>query len=365
VAASAAVGVRVADPTTDPAWEAYAAAHPRSVVFHRAAWLRVLAREYGQRPLGLVAEDADGAVRGILPLVETRGLPLGLGSGSGGRRLSSLPRTPVAGPVADDDATTAVLVRAAIDRVPPGAGLQLKLGGPELDAVVPELTGHPWRMNYAVDLPADPAELRFGRGRDNNRLRAAVRRALRSGLSVRPAASWNELRRWYGLYLETMRDHAVPPRRFRLFAAIWAELAPVGMAELLLVERGGVPIAGNLVVSDGRTAFYLFNGAARARLAEGANNVLQFEAIQRAIATGHRRYDLGEVVEGDAGLARFKRKWGAEPERLHRYYHPAPTGPPDPGAGEPGAVRGAVERAWSRVPLSMTAGAGTVVYRYL
>lgn len=365
MAAPAALGIRVADPTSDPAWEAYAAAHPRSVVFHRAAWLRVLTREYGQRAMGLIAEDGGGSVRGILPLVETRGLPLGLGAGSGGRRLSSLPRTPVAGPVADDDETCARLVRAAIDMTPPGAGLQLKLGGPDLDGLVPELTGHPWRLNYAVELPGDPADLRFGRSRDNNRLRAAVRRALRSGLTVRPAASWNDMRRWYRLYLETMRDHAVPPRRWRLFAAIWAELVPFGMAELLLVERDGALIAGNLVVTDGRTAFYLFNGADRRRLAEGANNVLQFEAIQRAIASGHERYDLGEVVEGDTGLARFKRKWGAEPVRLHRYYHPAPENAPKPGDGDPGPLRAAVLSTWSRVPLSMTAAAGTAVYRYL
>ena len=364
MSAPAALRSRVVDPITDPRWEAYAARHPDSVVFHRAAWLRVLGREYGRRPFGLVVEDDGGELRGALPLLETRGLPLGLGSTLSARRLSSLPRTPLAGPLADGDAAMARLVSEALALVPAGTSLQLKVAGPSLDAV-PGLTGRPWRLSYAVDLPEHVDDLRFGRSRHNNRLRGAVRRALSGGLTLRRAASWQDLRRWYRVYLETMRAHGVPPRRWRLFAAIWAELVPFGMADLLLVERDGELLAGNVLVTDGRTVFFLFNGADRSRLHEGANDVLQLEAITRLTATGHRRYDLGEVVEGDEGLARFKRKWGAQPTRLHRYYAPAPTDPPEPGGGVAGALHDAATRAWARAPLSLTAAAGTAVYRFL
>ena len=62
----------------------------------------LLQAEYGQRPVGLTLVDSRGELHGLLPLMATRGLPVLRSSGITGRRLSSLPRTPVAGPIADD-----------------------------------------------------------------------------------------------------------------------------------------------------------------------------------------------------------------------------------------------------------------------
>lgn len=357
--------VRELDASADPRWDAYVADHPEGVVFHRSTWLRVLQREYGQQPLALGLEGRDGRLRGILPLMRTRGLPLGLGGrSSGGERVSSLPRTPIAGPLGDDPACAAALVRAALERVPDGAQLQLKLSEPSLEAIA-EIQGHPWRLNFTVELPDDPDEIRFGTASKHKRVVSLCRRALEHGLTVREAESPADVRAWYRLYLETMRHHVVPPRGWRVFAAMWAELRPHGMLQLLLAEHGGRLIGGNLLVTDGKTAFYLFNGARRDSLGLGTNDLLQYDAIHRLCATGHRCYDLGEVVEGHEGLARFKRKWGADERRLHRYYAPAPASPPDPGDAEQGVILELGHRLWRHLPLRATAAIGTALYRYL
>ncbi|MCW3001106.1 MAG: hypothetical protein JWQ20_404, partial [Conexibacter sp.] len=81
------------DPSSDPRWDTYVTSHPDAVVFQHSAYLRALAREYGRPVLGLACEDAGGGLRGVLPLMWTRGLPLG--RAVAGRRLASLPRTPV------------------------------------------------------------------------------------------------------------------------------------------------------------------------------------------------------------------------------------------------------------------------------
>ena len=359
-----ALRVRELDASADARWDEYVARHPDGVVFHRGPWLRVLELEYGQRAVGLAVEDAAGRLRGVLPVMRTRGLPAGVGRASGGERLSSLPRTPVAGPLADDRSSLTALVRAALERRPPRAQLQLKLAGPSLDGLAPELRGHPWRLNFSLDLPDRPEEIRFATPRDTKRLTAVCRRAVERGTRVREAHSRDDLRRWYRTYLETMRHHAVPPRRWRAFAAMWDELRPRGMIQLLVAEHDGRMVGGNVLLTDGRTAFYVFNGARRADLHLRTNDLLHYEAIHRLAASGHRRYDLGEVVEGHAGLARFKRKWGATEERLHRYYAPPPAAPPDPGDSE-GPVSELARSLWRRLPLSATAAAGTAVYRYL
>src|SRR5215208_1775194 len=82
------------DPQVDPRWEAFVAAHPDGLIYHHPAWLQVLEREYGHRPICLAYEDSDGSLQGVLPLCHTRGIPFNRTSEVAGRRLSSLPRTP-------------------------------------------------------------------------------------------------------------------------------------------------------------------------------------------------------------------------------------------------------------------------------
>ena len=73
----------------------------------------------------------------------TRGLPLGLGGASAGRRLSSLPRAPVAGPLGTNETVVQALVEAALARAR-SAGLWLKLkqaAGARLTAWCPVCRG--------------------------------------------------------------------------------------------------------------------------------------------------------------------------------------------------------------------------------
>lgn len=355
--------IRDVDPSADPRWDAYVAGHGQGVVFQHSAWLRALQREYPRPAVNLVLEDEAGAVRGILPLVVTRGLPFGRGGELAGRRLSSLPRTPVAGPLADEASGLTLLVRGAEERLPHGAHLQLKPSEPQLGHIVPPLTDLPWRSTYVVDLPDRPEQLRFGRRRNHVRIRSSVTTATADGVTVRRVEDPTDLRAWYWLYLETMRHHLVPARPLRLFTALWDELRPRGMMRLVVAERRGELLAGSVLLMLGPTVFYAFSGSSRSSLPLRPNDVLQWHAIHDACAEGYRRYDLGEVAEGNAGLAHFKHKWGAEPRRLHRYTYPAPAAAPS--SADATATGRWAGRAWRRLPLATTAAAGRIAYRYL
>ena len=349
----------------DPRWDAFVESHPDGLVFHHSAWLATLREEYAQPLVTLAVEDAQGALRGVLPLVTTRGLPFGIGRSVVGRRLTSLPRTPLCGPLGDGQAL-ARLVGAAVSRTPPGAQLQLKSPRTGLDALDARLAGRPWRTSYVVELPATPDELRFGSSRNHARIRWAVNKARREGVVVRDATSLDDVRRFYELYLLVMRHHTVPPRPLRLFTAMWEQLRPRGMMRLLLAERDGALLAGSIVVTLGTTAFYLFNGVRRDAFALRPNDVLQWHAIHDAAAAGVTRYDLGEVVGGAAGLADFKHKWGSVEVQLQRYYHPAPE-EGGAGRGVPGSERAVAlaRETWQRVPPALTARVGDRVYGYL
>ena len=90
---------------------------PDAVVYHHPGWLCALEEEYGRRCISLACEDAEGRLRGVLPVMATSGLPGNLGGHRAGRRLSSLPRTPVAGPLTIDATATEILIKAAVERI--------------------------------------------------------------------------------------------------------------------------------------------------------------------------------------------------------------------------------------------------------
>ena len=352
------------DPLRDPRWEAFVAAHPDGLVYHHPGWLQVLERAYGYRQVGLACEDAEGQLRGVLPLFHKRGLLTG-------HCLSSLPHTPVAGPLAGDAQAAAALLRGAVERAQrgPGARLQIKAPSSRLDGLVEGVVHVPWEATYVLELPGRPTELRFGNSRNHGRIKWAVGKAARMGVEVRLAETEGELRAWYALYLETMRWHGIPPRPYRFFQAVWELLRPRGLMRLLLAEQRQAGrsrlLAGSLFLMFGQTVFYAFNGRRREDLALRPNDVIQWRAIQDACSEGFRRYDFGEVEEEHQGLAEFKSKWGAELRRLHRYYYPAARDLATGGLAPATPAQQLARAAWRRLPLTATVLLGDWLHHYL
>ncbi len=361
---AAASRIVTIDPQVDPRWAAFVTAHPDGLVYHHPAWLKVLELAYGHQPIGLACETEHGQLRGILPLFRSRGLLTG-------PRLSSLPHTPVAGPLGLDDQATADLIRAAVERVraAPGTQLQLKSLSAQLDPPVDGLVGVPWEATYVLVLPERAAELRFGNSRNHGRIKWALNKAAREGVQVRLAETEADLQAWYQLYLETIRWHAIPPRPYRFFRVCWEVLRSRGLMRLLLAEQqqAGRPrlLAGSIFLMFGQTTFYAFNGRRREALPLRPNDLIQWHAIHHACQNGFRRYDFGEVAEDNQGLAEFKTKWGSEPQPLYRYYYPA-FGEVETGALRSGSrARELASAAWRRLPVKATALLGDWLYRYL
>ena len=344
-------------------WRTLVEAHPDGLVYHHPAWIETLHAAYGYEPLVLGAEEDGGALAGVLPLMRKRGLATG-------KRLSSLPHTPVAGPLASDPGAAKALTEAAAARAHAerGTGLELKSAA-TLDAADGALEGGAWSTSYSLPLPASVDELRFGNSRNHGRIKWAVNKASRSGVEVREAKSEEELARWHRLYLETMRWHVVPPRPYAFFRAAWEILRPPGLMRLLLAERaaGGESriIAGSMLFTGSATVLYAYNGRAASELASRPNDVIQWHAIHDAVAAGARQYDFGEVEEDQQGLTEFKKKWGAQPVTLYRYTLKDGKRGRTPSSGSPGRARRLAERVWRRLPLPVTERLGAAAYRRL
>jgi len=377
------------DYRNDPRWDAFVSSQPGALIYHHSNWLTALEEEYGQKCVGLACVDQDGKICALLPLFPTRGLPFAIGRHSTERRLSSLPRTPVAGLLADGPAAASEVIRAAMEMVR-DQRLQLEIkaqiGG--LDKLVEELDCLPWRSSYVEELPAAEGEswqefcenlrlprccgpckgcrrLRFGNAKQQHRVNWAVNKAIKLGLEVREADTEEDLSKWYRLYLQTMRHKAVPPRSYRFFRSLWSTLRPKGQMRLLVAERKNDKqrrlIAGSIFLKFGQTVFYAFTGCAPQDLRLHPHDIIQIDSIRDACKDGFRWYDFGEVSEDNESLAQFKGKWGGEPKPLFRYYYPALKDRRDTA----GALTRSTRKVWSALPERATAVLGDLIYRYM
>jgi hypothetical protein len=351
------------DPYVDPRWEAFVSSLPQGQIYHHPAWLQVLEEAFGYKPANLACEDTDGQFRGILPLFHMRGLLTG-------HRYSSLPRTPIAGPLAIDDLAMSVLVRAAIERVREerGAQLQIKMLSNRLDGLVEGVVGVPWRESYVLELPERPELLRIGNSRNHARIKWAVNKASKLGVEVYQAETERELRDWYELYLETMRWVVVPPRPYHFFQVAWERLRPLGMMRLQLAKQYEAGrsrlLAGSLFLKYGQSIFYAFSGWRREDMSLRPNDVIHWQTIRDACTEGFRFYDLGEVTRNNQGLAEFKSKWNAEPKWLYRYYYPAPRELETSILDSNSRANQFASAIWRRLPIKATVFLSSVAHNY-
>jgi GNAT acetyltransferase-like protein len=355
----------------DPRLASFVATHRSGTVYHHPAWLRTLSAEYNRGIVMLACECQNGHLAGIFPLMKTRGVPLSVFGELAKARLSSLPRTPIAGPLCAGQEASRLLVSAAINRVSQerGVRLQIKTEGPLLDSFVDDFSGVPWRKSFVLPLPEDPTELRIGSsGARRRHIRAHVKRAESLGVRVRVANSEGDLRLWYGIYLRTMRRVVVPPRSLRFFLAMWKYMEPLGLMKVMLAERQSEGkteiVAGAIFLMHGRRVFYAFSACPAEYFPLQPNDLIHWEAIHWAASSGFREYDLGEVPNDAQQLAAYKAKWGGQERLLYRYYYPQMISESTDSSVLSNRQK-LLEWVWQQLPLHVTAYLGDLIYSYL
>ena len=350
-------------------WECYVQRHPGAHFFCHPSWVKALEHEYGLKASILVCQDADN-IRGILPLMPTRGLPLKKKDLITSRRFSALPRTPLGGFLFDDETSRKMLLSAAIGKVSKERNtyLQLKSYSSELNENIPGLTKIEWRPSFCLELPDCPTKIRFGDKKRHHKVKWAVNKAISLGINIREAESEQDLKEWYKLYLETVRWHMVAARPYRFFKFLFENLVPKGIMKLLLAECSEAGekriIAGSVFLSFNDTVFYSFNGRNRTGLMNHANDLIQWEAIHTACKEGFKYYDMGEVSECNATLAQFKSKWGCNSKQIYHYYF-SRNNYYNLGESDISDENNLLRSVWRKLPVKVTQEWGILTNRFL
>ena len=349
------------DPLADARWDAYVRAHPRRTVYQLGAWAEILRGAYRFEPRYLALEDGAGALRGVIPLLHKKGLV-------SDARVRSLPVFPAGGPLGDSREDELALIVAARDATAAGGGRALAVISPEdyradLDGFVADALPPRWVVGVG-----DPDALRAGWRKTSNNLFRSLKKADKAGFTFREGTEPGDLKRFYRLYLRTMRKHRTLPRTLRQLELTRDLLGP-GEFRLFVVEREGHLAAGGVFHAFRDTVELIYNGSDDALLDQRPNHALYWRTIAWAAEHGYGQFDFGEASP-TTSLGRFKSQW-ADPVPNHRYTWRAgaePSRAESIAAASYGVEQGEgglVGKVWQRTPVGLTRLGATVAYRYL
>jgi Acetyltransferase (GNAT) domain len=335
------------------------------MVHHLGAWAAILASCYRYRPR-YIALEVDGGLVGVLPLVSS-GLRLS------GSRLSSLPTSKAAGPLALSAEHERALLTAALEIKrqeglssmtvrSQSAGLESG-GGVQIDDV---------SSTQVLELDCSPEALLDGYKQTSVNVYRNIRKAKKSGLVVGETESDRELREWYRLYLLTIRRHRTLPRRLRQLREARVRLGDHW--RLVTVKRDGAVIAGGVFHDIAGTVELMYNASDPGTLSLRPNHALYWHVITDSIARGRVGLDFG--VSNHDTLVQFKQQWGTTPHGVYVYGDPGTSeeGQSDsvstPSAGTPSGKTRLAARMKSLAgdaiavsPLTINRAIGSVAYR--
>jgi CelD/BcsL family acetyltransferase involved in cellulose biosynthesis len=144
-------------------------------------------------------------------------------------------------------------------------------------------------------------------------VRRDVRKAMRSGVNVRPITSEEGLEVYFRLYLETMTRNRAPTfYTKRFYRAIYRHLVSKNLATMFLAEREGRVIAGIILIYSDDTAHLLGSASSSDAFRFCPNEFLLHQGMELTLSRGLRYFDFMMSPPGDERLMKFKDKWNAE-----------------------------------------------------
>lgn len=147
-------------------------------------------------------------------------------------------------------------------------------------------------------------------------LRHEIKKAEGSGMEVSECENEEDLKEFYGQYLQTVKRHKNIPLPFSAFRFFCGSMLtgsdPVNSSSKIFLAKTGNKVVGGSVFLFYPPFIHYFINASDIRFREyNANHLILWKAIQKYSGSGFDYFDLGGTRKG-SGLEIFKRGWGAK-----------------------------------------------------
>jgi FemAB-related protein (PEP-CTERM system-associated) len=342
---SRACTVALASDTDRSAWDAYVAAHAEATGYHEWAWRAIFTQTFGHEAVYVMARDADGRVRGVLPTVHIKSLLFG-------KTLTSLPFLNYGGVLADDDQIARALVDAAAEQARARGCQHLELR--HFAQRFPDLPCKQHKVTMRLPLQTGMWE------RLDRKVRNQVRKAEKSNLTVVRGGA-ELVPEFYTVFTRNMRDLGTPVYARRLFEDVMRAFPD--RARVLVVRLNGAPIAAGFTFRTRTMVEIPWASSIRDYNNLCPNHLLYWHAIESAVADGCEVFDFGRSTP-DEGTYKFKEQWGASPVSLHwEYVLLQGSAVPDQTTKNP-KFQLAIE-TWKRLPLWLANAAGPHIVKWI
>jgi lipid II:glycine glycyltransferase (peptidoglycan interpeptide bridge formation enzyme) len=298
-------------------WNEFLSRHPDAHLLQTGEWGE-LKRGFGWEPARLVTGGCGAQIL-------FRRLPLGF-------TVAYIPKGPV---FSNQYSVSSEQFWSDVDAACRARGaVFLKIEPDEWDDGTPSVVGRPSsivsphsiqpRRTILVNLTGSEDEIL---ARMKQKCRYNVRLAEKKGVTVRP---WEDVDGFHKIMTVTGARDEFGVHSLDYYRRACDLLRGAGLAELLVAEYEGKPLAALLVCARGKSAWYLYGASTDEERNRMPAYLIQWEAMRWAKSRGAEQYDLWGVPDEDEaaleagfetrsdglwGVYRFKRGFGGAVER--------------------------------------------------
>ena len=299
-------------PEEERQWDAFVTGHPLGCVYHLSAWKRVLEEAFPHiRGRFLALRDGvTGQIRAGMPLYTVRSWLLG-------NRIVSVPFASSCDPLISAPEEFALLLPAIQDALRGAGGRTIEIRAittAQHLAASPLAADAIYKHHYlALDRSPEALFNSFA----NSSVRQKVRKARRLGVTVEERTDEEGMRICHAILTDTRRRISLPPMPFAFFRAMRRRLGPDHLKVYLAMQEGKA-VACHLVLRFKDRWNSEYSGNTNSAIT-GANQLLYWDAIQRAQASGAQRFSLGRTSPHHLGLLSYKQRWAPVEEDLTHF----------------------------------------------
>ena len=191
----------------------------------------------------------------------------------------------------------------------------------------------------------------------NRITRKGIKKAQNSELKVTEIKTEDELKKFYDLYLKSMRNFGTPQHSYSYFKNLLIEGKDIFKG--FNCYKDGKVIAFLIILASKGYFYAAYNNALPEYLKYQPNDILYWTAISLAIKNKTKYFDFGQVEsnapEGSRaqGIFRFKSKWVADLYERPYFYYPFKLDERQNTIGEQKNRFKKVISLWKKMPLSI------------
>ena len=338
--------VKVATEADMSEWQRFASTHAPSNPFLDAAWYWILGEAFKVERFFLMCRNDQGHVDGVAPLFSSRSFVTG-------RHLGSLEDGWCC---ASEEASYALLQAALSLKTATRANyLVLRGNGVPSESVDYEIS----TVRRIIDTSRPPDTIVAAVKKRN---RWHIRRATTSGFVFEEDPDLARLDLFYRIYARRMRDLGVPVVSIDYVRALKRHFG-VERLKLFFVSLHGREVGGMLCLLSLNSWFLLYAAVDKDMMAQYANYLLYWRAIEKAATSGVAQFDFGRSRPGSSTQL-FKSKWPGVDLIVPQSYFVG-------GAALPARLtiardqQSLVRKIWKRCPLPVVNLIGPILNRRL